>query len=228
MLCSVGVTDSGALRGHRYGLVLVLAVLLVVFLIVAPEAAGSRSTGLVVTSGMLLVVIATSRGDRTLRLSTFALVLMTAVTVAALVAARAIPQWVGLATAGVIVFLTLATLVLGLIRLLRERGVTVQAVAGALAVYLLLGVLFAFAIGTAARAGGGHYFAQHTDGTESQHVYFSFTTMTTTGYGDLTPATRGGRALSTLEMLLGQIYLVTVIAMLVGNLRRRAESHREP
>ena len=51
-------------------------------------------------------------------------------------------------------------------------------------------------------------------------MYFSFTTLTTTGYGDYTAALRGGRALAVLEMLVGQLYLVTVIAMLVGNLRR--------
>jgi hypothetical protein len=51
-------------------------------------------------------------------------------------------------------------------------------------------------------------------------VYFSFTTLTTTGYGDYTAATRGGHALAVLEMLLGQLYLVTVISLLVANLRR--------
>ncbi len=45
--------------------------------------------------------------------------------------------------------------------------------------------------------------------------------MTTTGYGDFTPATAFGRAIAVVAMLVGQIYLVTVIAMLVGNLRRR-------
>jgi hypothetical protein len=48
--------------------------------------------------------------------------------------------------------------------------------------------------------------------------------MTTTGYGDLTPGQRGGRAVAVLEMLTGQIYLVTVISLLVGNLRRRRDA----
>jgi hypothetical protein len=102
--------------------------------------------------------------------------------------------------------------------------VTVQAVAGALAVYLLLGIVFSFAISTMAKIGSGPYFAQGIDGTESQRVYFSFTSMTTTGFGDLTPGTDGGRAIAVLEMLIGQIYLVTVISLLVGNLRRRREA----
>ena len=64
-------------------------------------------------------------------------------------------------------------------------------------------------------------FASGTDGTQNARVYFSFTTLTTTGFGDYTAANRGGRALAVLEMLLGQLYLVTVIGLLVGNLRRQ-------
>src|SRR5258708_7387815 len=96
-----------------------------------------------------------------------------------------------------------------------------RAIGRLLAGGMLLGV---FAITTMAKIDGGMYFAQGTDGSESQRVYFSFTSMTTTGFGDLTPAQRGGRAVAVLEMLTGQIYLVTVISLLVGNLRRRREA----
>ena len=48
-------------------------------------------------------------------------------------------------------------------------------------------------------------------------MYFSFTTLTTTGYGDFAPATSVGKAISVVEMLLGQLYLVTVIGLLIGN-----------
>jgi hypothetical protein len=53
--------------------------------------------------------------------------------------------------------------------------------------------------------------------------------MTTTGLGDLTAATRVGRALAVLEMLIGQIYVVVVIGLLVGNVtgRRRAVASGE-
>jgi len=57
-----------------------------------------------------------------------------------------------------------------------------------------------------------------------QALYFSFVTQTTVGYGDLTAAGGFGRALAVLEALIGQLYLVTVIALLVSNLgpaRRR-------
>jgi hypothetical protein len=207
---------------HRYGLVLAIALAAVLFLIVAPESSWSRALGLAFAGAMLLAVIATSRGRRRLRET--AGVVTIAVTAAILLAVAFgwISQGVGTALSAILVLATLVQLVRGLLELLRTGGVTIRAVAGALAVYLLLGIVFSFALTTMARLGHGFYFAQGTDGTQSQRVYFSFTSLTTTGFGDLTPAQRGGRAVAVLEMLTGQIYLVTVISLLVSNLRRRA------
>jgi Ion channel len=208
---------------HRYGIVLGIALVAVVFLIVAPESEWSRSVGILLAGGMLFVVVVTSRGgDRELRRGVASAITIATVAVALATGLGWIAEWIGAVTGMVLVISTLVQLVRGLARLLQHSGVTIQAVAGALAVYLLLGIVFAFAIGVLAKAGHGWYFAEGTDGTESQRVYFSFTSMTTTGFGDLTPAQRGGRALAVLEMLLGQIYLVTVISLLVGNLRRRS------
>jgi Ion channel len=223
MLCGSMSSGPEPVGGHRYGIVLALALLAVVFLVVAPDGTGSRAVALLIVGAMLVVVIATSRSDPAVRERGAGLAGVAVVAVALTVALGWLPKLISGAIGLVIVLLTLVQLVRGLLRLLRVRGVTVQAVAGALAVYLLLGILFAFAIGVAAKAGSGSYFAQGTDGNESQHVYFSFTAMTTTGFGDLSPAAPTGRALAVLEMLLGQIYLVTVISLLVGNLRRRGE-----
>ena len=194
------------------------------FLIIAPESSWTRAIGLLFTGGMLLVVIATSRGNVRLRERVGVALIVATVVLVNAVAFEWVPAAVGTATSALLMLTTLVQLVRGLAVLLRTRGVTVQAVAGALAVYLLLGIVFSFAITTMAKIDGGAYFAQGTDGSESQRVYFSFTSMTTTGFGDFTPAQRGGRAVAVLEMLTGQIYLVTVISLLVGNLRRRREA----
>jgi Ion channel len=206
---------------HRYGIVLALALAAVTFLILSPESDWSRAASVVFAGLMLVTVVVTSRGDRRLHhKESLGLIVLTAA-VAGGLAADWLPHALGSITSVVLVLATLLQLVRGMARLLRAQGVTVQAVTGALAIYLLLGILFAFAITAMAKIGSGPFFAQGTDGTESQRVYYSFTSMTTTGFGDLTPATRGGRALAVLEMLTGQIYLVTVISLLVGNLRRR-------
>jgi hypothetical protein len=209
------------LRGtHRYGFVLALAAIAVLFAVIAPEANVSRGIEMLLQGGTLLVVIATARETPLVRDSIAALVSAVLLGLAIAVAVGLVPTWLGSAVAGFAVVTSLGVLVRGLLRLLRERGVTLQAVSGALAIYLLIGLLFGLAIAVAAKLDPKQYFTQGRDGTQSDHMYFSFTTLTTTGFGDLTAATRTGRTIAVLEELLGQIYLVTVISLLIGNLRR--------
>ena len=70
------------------------------------------------------------------------------------------------------------------------------------------------------RISGGHFFTNIGDATPSDCVYFSFTTLTTIGYGDITASGNFGHTLSVTEGLVGQIYLVTIVSLLVGNLGR--------
>lgn len=109
----------------------------------------------------------------------------------------------------------------GLLRLIRDEGVTRQAVAGALAIYLLVGLLFASAISFAAAVQGSQFFTGAPHVTNGERVYYSFTVLTTTGFGDYTTSTPVGHGLAVLEMLTGQLYLVTVIGVLIGNLAGR-------
>jgi hypothetical protein len=60
------------------------------------------------------------------------------------------------------------------------------------------------------------YFAQGTDGTVSERTYFSFVTLATLGYGDLTPATSVGRLAAVFESILGSLYLVTAVGLVVS------------
>jgi hypothetical protein len=109
----------------------------------------------------------------------------------------------------------------GLVRHFREEGrVTVQTMFGVLCIYLLLGSLFAFVYGILDEVGSSPFFAQIANGDTSDYLYFSFSTLTTTGYGDLTAGTDLGRSFAITEQLLGQIYLVTVVAVIIGNLSR--------
>jgi len=117
-------------------------------------------------------------------------------------------------------------IVVGVVRSLRARNrVTVEAVLGVLCVYLLLGMFFAFVYGTIDRLDHG-FFANGAAATVSRCLYFSFTTLTTVGYGDLTAASNLGHTLSVTEALIGQVYLVTIVALIVGNLgRTRRPAH---
>jgi Ion channel len=207
--------------GYRYAFVFLLTLGLLVFVVVAPSRDWARAIALALQFLALLVVIGTSRASREVRRPVAALVGGLAVATVVLEATDVLDENVQLALSGLLTAAIPLALMGGLTRLVRARGVTLQAVAGALALYLLLGLVFAWWIGFAAKTGGAQYFEQTSHPTTSQVVYFSFTTMTTTGYGDLTPAIRAGRAISVVEMLLGQLYLVTVIGVLVGNLARR-------
>ncbi len=110
--------------------------------------------------------------------------------------------------------------VIGVVRSLRAHsGVTIEAVFGVLCFYLLVGMLFALVYGTIDRLAHG-FFVNGAPATPSNCLYFSFTTLTTVGYGDLTAKSNLGHTLSVSEALLGQIYLVTVVSVLVSNLRR--------
>jgi hypothetical protein len=110
----------------------------------------------------------------------------------------------------------------GLVRTLRAtRSVRIEAVTGVLSLYMLIGLLFAFVFGALDRLGGDPFFADGTPATMARCLYFSFTTLTTVGYGDLTARSDLGHTLCVFEALAGQIYLVTVVSLIVSNLGRR-------
>ena len=120
----------------------------------------------------------------------------------------------------VLIALAPPAIVIGVLRDLRTKEtVTVQAVFGVLCVYLLIGMFFGFVYGTLGRV-AGPFFAGGQQASVAGCLYFSFTTLSTVGFGDLTARTNLGHTLSVSEALLGQIYLVTVVSLLVANLGR--------
>ena len=85
----------------------------------------------------------------------------------------------------------------------------------ALALRPARGFLFGLVYSFIADVSGDAFFTRGDDGTSGEHLYYSFVAISTTGFGDLAPATGLGRALTVLEIVLGQMYLVTVVAVLV-------------
>jgi hypothetical protein len=208
---------------YRYGMVLLLVICVVIFVIIAPDSNGSRAIAFALVGSALLVAIGTSRERSVVRRRRMVAAGATIFVITVLTAVGAISVSITFAIAALMTLAVPATLAGGLLRLVRERGATVQAVAGGLAIYLLLGLAFASAIGFASDVESGQYFTQVAHATASDRVYYSFTVLTTTGFGDFTAAHSSGRALAVLEMLIGQIYLVTVISILIG---RRLEQSR--
>jgi hypothetical protein len=201
-------------EGSRYGIVLVLLLGAVLVAIIWPPGfLSSLLTAALVGSGVLVAIGGgRRRGQRLILLG----VVLLSVVVTGL--AR------GSVASGIRDFLNAAViLVLPAIIVARFRRVltvNVQTVLGAVCIYLVIGMLYANVDSGLSNFSGRQFLAGAANATTSDYMYFSFITLTTVGYGDLTPATGTARALAVAEALMGQLYLVTVIALLVGNFGR--------
>jgi hypothetical protein len=106
-------------------------------------------------------------------------------------------------------------------QLAAQARVTRRTVTGALCVYLLLGLLFTYLFGFVGAVDSHGFFAQPGAHGATDYIYFSYVTLTTVGYGDLTAGSNLGRVLAVLEALMGQLYLVTIVAVVIGNIGRQ-------
>jgi hypothetical protein len=119
--------------------------------------------------------------------------------------------------------LLLLTAVLIVRRVLARPTVTLQSIYGALSAYIIIGLMFAAFYAAIEHLGAGHFFANGQSGSTQTFQYFSFTTLTTLGYGDFTAMGNGGRALAVMEALTGQVFLATLVARLVAAFRATPE-----
>jgi len=104
-------------------------------------------------------------------------------------------------------------------RVLTFGTVTLQSIFGAFSAYLVIGLMFASFFAAIYHFSGDHFFAAGEKATTQTFQYFSFTTLTTLGYGDYTAAYSSGQAVAVLEALTGQIFLATLVARLVAAFR---------
>jgi hypothetical protein len=215
--------------GQRYGLLLLATVLsLGVQGIVAPG--GLQQVTVTALAGASLL-LAFRAAELAPRLIAFAAAL--ALLVLALSIVRATVGGIGdgasRAMNAALVALGPPAVAVGVVRDLRSSGqVRLEAVLGVLSLYMLLGMLFGFVYGAIDRLGGDPFFAGGDPATVSHCLYFSFTTLTTVGYGDLVARSDLGHTLAVFEALIGQIYLVTVVSLIVSNLGRPARRDRAP
>lgn len=99
----------------------------------------------------------------------------------------------------------------------RQDEVTRDLIAGAAVVYLLMAMMWVFIYRVVEVAHPGSFAISTTQIHERMHfLYFSLVTITTLGYGDIVPTTSLASSLATLEAIVGQLYLVTTVAWLVG------------
>lgn len=197
-------------------------------MLAAPSGDVAAGVSAALTGFTIGEIVWTSGAHRAVRRAAALVILLTVLAAILVIALGINSEGVPQALSGLMIMAAVPIAATGVVRLVRERGgVTLQAVAGAIIVYLLAGLLFAFGYGVLADASSAPIFTNGTDGTGSDRLYFSLTALTTTGFGDFVMATRVGRSISVIEALLGQLYLVTVLAVFVGKLRTTGPAGRE-
>jgi hypothetical protein len=208
-------------RAGRYGLLLLATVASVAVQGVAQPSGVQQVVVTALAGGTL--VLAFRAGTLAPRLTRAVLVFAAAALVVAIVRATAggIGEGAALAVNAALVALGPPAVAIGLLRELRAtQEVRLSAVSGVLCLYVLVGMAFGFVYGAIDNLGGDPFFANGQPATVAHCLYFSLTTLATVGYGDFVARSNLGHTLSVSEALIGQIYLVTVVSLIVSNLRR--------
>jgi voltage-gated potassium channel len=204
--------------GYRYGVV--LALLFATFVVMASGTSGRWSQLVIVAlqGATLFAALVASRSHRRTFHVMFVVVL--SAFVGSLVSAIAdTSNTRGSSFLLNALLVAIAPVIIGR-ALWRRAIVDVQTILGAICIYVLVGMLWSFVYQAMTALGSSQFFVQNSKPTSADDLYFSFVTLTTVGYGDLTPATSLGRSFAVLEALLGQIYLVTIVSVLVSRLGR--------
>jgi hypothetical protein len=210
-----------------FGLVLVLVLITYVLASLLENRGWSSVLLTIVTSATSVVALTSSHAHhRVVR----AAIWLSALTIglATIGAAAGDRTWLNFASVVQVSLLAIAMAAV-LRRVVSAPEVGFRTILGALSVYTVLGILFTFVYGTIDRVQGGPFFEGVAHPQGSDFIFFSYTTLTTTGYGDLVPGGQPGQLIAGLEMMAGQIFLVTLVAGLVSlwrpgeGLKRRRE-----
>lgn len=211
--------------GDAFGLLLLLVLATYVLTSLLSDRGWDAVILCLSTSATSIVSLTSARaGGRSVRLAIGVSAL--SVVLAAIAAASDARAWLNVATALQVILLAVATGAV-LRRVVANAGADSRTILGAIGVYAVFGLLFTFLYSFVSHVQNGDFFEGHPETTGSDFVFFSYTTLTTTGFGDLVPAGQPGRMLAGLEMMVGQIFLVTLVAGLVAlwrpgeRLRRR-------
>jgi hypothetical protein len=204
---------------YRFGIVLILLLATFVLLMLGGTSTWTRPVTVALTGGMLVAALFAASVSPGLRRLAALVALVSVVASASTVAIH------GSSADGVTALLDVALVALAPVAIaqsvVRRRVIDVETVLASLCIYILLAILWTFVYAAIGRLGSSPFFAQPVNPTSADYAYFSFITQTTVGYGDLSAARNLGRACSVLEALFGQIYLVTIVALLVSRIRPR-------
>jgi hypothetical protein len=206
---------SSSRAEYRFGLVLVLLLATFVLLMAGSTARWVRPTSVALTGGTLLAaLLASDATQRVLRVAAVMVAIAVLTSLSLIGLGRSGTAVVGLLDAALVIVAPVAIAR----SVVRRHVIDTRTIMAALCIYVLFAMLWAFVYTAIGNFGSNPFFAQASHPTSADYLYFSFITQLTVGYGDLTAAHNIGRAGAVLEALFGQIYLVTVVAVLVSRL----------
>jgi len=202
-----------------YGLTLILTVLTIFSLAAGGVGSLGGLLGVVLVGSTLIFALSTSRArPRVLRIAQILVALAIAASAVALVAGDARLAGFAMGVMGLAIAAVVPVVIIG--HIVRSPTITYRLVIGALVVYLLIGLCFAYIFGLIAVLTGEPFFAQTASPTTATYLYFSFTTLSTVGYGDFSAAQELGQMVAISEAIFGQLYLVSIVAILIANVGR--------
>ncbi len=213
-----------------FGLVLLLLVIGIFVLAAGGDSDAVRIASMVIFAATTWLALRASQVKRRiLRIALALIPLATAVGIVLVLAGS--EDSASLFTKALTILLVLVAPAAILRRLVDHPVISLNTFYGAVCVYLLIALLFATLYALIALVADQQFFAQlpqvaPKDTPQLDYVYFSFTTITTTGYGDFTSAIDVGRMTAVVEMILGQLYLITVVALVVQNLGQKSRLGR--
>lgn len=211
------ITTEESRWDDRYGALFVL--ILLSMLLSAANTTWLKVVAVVLQGGVVLFAFLVARAPRyAWRL---AIVLVPIAVILGIVGQASDSRLPESIAAVVHVILPVATIVVLVRRVVKEPFVSGRTILGLLSVYLLMGMTFAALFASIAVISDEAFFAQTKAANPVDFLYFSFVTLATVGYGDLTAANPLPRMLAAIEGLTGQLYLVTVVAVAVSRVRVR-------
>ncbi|MCP4963928.1 MAG: two pore domain potassium channel family protein [bacterium] len=203
-----------AVRQGTRSFMMVLALLVAIYVI--SEVSGETDVSLALAwtfayVAFLVTLRALGTQPRTVAVNLMVMAALLALALTGLVSERDLlvaPAWIAVS------IYAFAAPVLIMYRVLRQKQITIDLIFGALCVYLFIGIDFAIMYTVIFELDAASFAFAHA-GVDSLY-YFSYMTLTTVGYGDITPVSSAARALTVVEAITGQILLVVIVARLIG------------
>jgi hypothetical protein len=207
-------------EGDSYGTLMILIVVAYTVMAVTEDSKWSRAIVGLFFGAILLLALHTSHVRGKVIRIVVAIVVVSVVWTVVLAALDAQP-FVGAGHIMIALIITTPGVILW--RIFKHPVINLETILGAIDAYILLAISFA-AVYRMLDNLDPHFFTQGA-ASGVKYLYFSFVVITTLGFGDLTPRTDIGRVIVSTEALVGQVFLVTIVAVLVSNLGRAAR-HR--